>query len=198
MRSESSDRPATAGDDRETRDGGGNGNDGNDAGDRAEHGRVRMTERRGSHPRLVGVLRGAVRDMRVQLSVLNHQIGARAGVKDVDFDCLDLISIHGPVGPGALAKLAGLHPATMTGILDRLERGGWIARERDAIDRRAVVIRVLPDRNAEVLDLYDGMNSRFDEVCSEYDDDQLELIADFIDRVRRAGLEASGALSETP
>lgn len=161
---------------------------------------VRRVDAAASDPdarlRRVETLRDALRDVRVQLSVLNHQIGARSAVKDVDFDCLDLVSIHGPVSPGVLAKLAGSPPATMTGILDRLERGGWITRERDTSDRRAVVIRVLPDRNAEVLHLYEGMNSRFDEICSDYDDARLELIAGFLDRVRDAGFEASETLAD--
>ena len=48
------------------------------------------------------------------------------------------------------------HPATITGILDRLERGRWVARERDPTDRRAVVVRALRDRNAELFHLYSG------------------------------------------
>src|SRR4051794_6009156 len=72
---------------------------------------VRNSRSRDAHRR-DDRLRAAVRDVRVQLSVLNHRVAARAGVKDVDFDCLDLISIHGPISPGGLAKLAGLHPAT--------------------------------------------------------------------------------------
>ncbi|HVO40168.1 MAG TPA: MarR family transcriptional regulator [Spirochaetia bacterium] len=35
----------------------------------------------------------------------------------------------------------GLPPSTLTGILDRLTEGGWLAREADPEDRRAVVIR---------------------------------------------------------
>jgi DNA-binding MarR family transcriptional regulator len=35
------------------------------------------------------------------------------------------------LSPSVLARRAGLHPATMTGILDRLERGRWITRDRD-------------------------------------------------------------------
>lgn len=143
----------------------------------------------------VDALRSALRDARVQLSVLNHQVGARVGVKDVDFDCLDLISIHSPVSPSALAKLAGLHPATMTGILDRLERGGWIVRERETADRRAVVIRVLPDRNAEVLRLYSGMNARLDTICTDYDDSQLDAITAFLARVNQAGSAATAELA---
>lgn len=154
-----------------------------------------VINREGAASRRADPLRSALRDVRVQLSVLNHHVAARADVKDVDFDCLDLISIHGPLSPGALAKVAGLHPATLTGILDRLESGGWIARERDAADRRAVVIRVLPDRNAEVLALYAGMNRRLDGICAEYDDEQLELIAAFLRRVDEAGASATDELS---
>ena len=76
---------------------------------------------------------------RMQLSLLNLHVGAHLDLKDVDLNCLDLLASHGPLSPTALARRAGLHPATMTGILDRLERGGWVARERDPSDRRAVV-----------------------------------------------------------
>jgi hypothetical protein len=36
-------------------------------------------------------------------------------------------------------------------------RGGWIVRERDPSDRRAVVVRVVRDRFGELLGLYAGM-----------------------------------------
>lgn len=129
--------------------------------------------------------------------MLNRHIASRVEVRDTDFDCLDLISIHGPLGPSNLAKLAGVRPATMTGILDRLERGGWIVRDRDVVDRRAVLIRVLPDRNAEILELYSGINTRLDGICADYDDAQLDLIATFLRRVQDAGADATAALART-
>src|SRR4051794_9032420 len=93
-------------------------------------------------------IKDSLRAFGSQLALLNRQVGDRLAVKDSDFVCLDLIARFGPLGPSALARRAGIHPATMTGILDRLERGGWIARERDpsAADRRAVTVRALPAR----------------------------------------------------
>jgi hypothetical protein len=67
-------------------------------------------------------IKESLRELSIQLSLLNHQIGGRLRVKDADFDCLDLINRHGPMSPSALARRAGQHPATMTGVLDRLER----------------------------------------------------------------------------
>lgn len=145
--------------------------------------------------RLTTEIRGLLRNLRIQLALLNHQIGTRADLKDVDLDCLDLITLHGPLSPSALARRAGLHPATMTGILDRLERGLWVARERDPSDRRAVVIRALSERNADLMRLYSGMSSAMNKICAGYDDAELELIADFLRRTASAGGAASEELA---
>ena len=83
----------------------------------------------------------------------------------------------------------------MTGILDRLERGGWVARERDPNDRRAVVVRVRRDRGAELFRLYAGMNTSMDQICAGYSDDQLELLADFLRRTTDAGQAATDELA---
>ena len=48
--------------------------------------------------------------------------------------------------PAAVGKLS---PEDRTGILDRLERGGWVARDRDLADRRAVTVRALRGRGAD-------------------------------------------------
>jgi DNA-binding MarR family transcriptional regulator len=97
--------------------------------------------------------------------------------------------------PDALARRAGLHPATMTGILDRLERGGWAARDRDPSDRRGVVVRALRDRNVELLGLYSGMNRSMDQICAEYADSELELLATFLRRTAVAGRNATDQLA---
>jgi DNA-binding MarR family transcriptional regulator len=140
-------------------------------------------------------IRGGLRELGLQLSLLNRQVSGRVELKDVDLDCLDLISAHGPLSPSALAKRAGLHPATMTGILDRLEKGGWVARERDPNDRRAVQITALRERNRELLGHFAGMNASVERICSTYDDEQLEVIADFLEKVAEAGKGATQALA---
>src|ERR1700745_3505359 len=86
----------------------------------------------------------ALRDLRVELAVLNHRGGKRVELKDLDLDCLDVIARDGPISPSALADRVGVHLATMTGILNRLEEGGWITRDRSASDRRAVVVASVP------------------------------------------------------
>jgi DNA-binding MarR family transcriptional regulator len=136
-------------------------------------------------------VRESLRDLSVQMSLLIHRIGGRLDLKGTDLHCLDLIDRYGPLRPSALARLAGLHPATMTGIIDRLERGGWISRERDPADRRGVVVQSVRSRRADLLRLVSGMNAAVTQICSDYEDDELELIAGFLRRVADAGRAAA-------
>jgi DNA-binding MarR family transcriptional regulator len=85
----------------------------------------------------------------------------------------------------------------MTGILDRLQRGGWISRDRDpdATDRRAVAVRALPGRNADLFRIYSGMNSSMDQICAGYTEAELELVAGFLRRTTTAGHTATDELA---
>lgn len=145
--------------------------------------------------RLTSTIKESLRALSIQLALLNHQVGTRVNLRHVDLGCLDLVNRHGPLSPGALARRAGLHPATMTGILDRLERGGWVTRERDPSDRRAVVVRARRDRNTELFALYSGMNDLMDQLCAGYSEDELRLLADFVGRTTDAGRDATADLA---
>ena len=151
------------------------------------------------HGRLNRAVKESLRELGAQLSQLNHSVGTRLDLKAADLECLDLITRYGPLSPSALARRAGLHPATMTGILDRLERGGWIDRGRAPSDRRGVVVEAARGRGAEILRLYlvdSGMNTALDQICAEYDDTDLQLLADFLHRTADAALTAAERLAE--
>jgi DNA-binding MarR family transcriptional regulator len=155
--------------------------------------RTQEVRRRGQ---LTAAIRDGLRQLGIQLSLLNHHVGARLELKDVDLDCLDLIDRDGPLSPSELARRAGMHPATMTGILDRLERSGWVTRERDPDDRRAVRVRAPRKRNAELMRLYSGMSRSMNRILAGYDDSELELIADFLRRTADAGRSATDDLAD--
>jgi DNA-binding MarR family transcriptional regulator len=148
-----------------------------------------------SRQRSTAEIRDSIRALRIQLSLLNYRVGSQLELRDVDLDCFDILDAYGPLSPSALARRAGLHPATMTGILDRLERGGWTARERDPSDRRAVLVRAIRDRYAEVMRLYSGMNRSMNKLLAGYSDTELGLIADFLRRTVDAGRDATEELA---
>jgi hypothetical protein len=85
-----------------------------------------------------------------------------------------------PLTSARRAAQCGSHP---------LQRGGWVTRDRDldASDRRAVAVRALRDRNAELFRLYSGMNTSMGQICAGYADTELELLADFLRKTAGAG-----------
>ena len=149
------------------------------------------TERR----RTVVSIKASLRELNNQISLLNRQVSTKVELKDSDLEALDMISRVGPITPGAFARQAGLHPATVTGIVDRLERAGWIVREQDPTDRRGTLLRALPERAGELFQLYAGMNGSVDELCAGYDETELATIADFLARATSAADAARDELS---
>ncbi|SEG79824.1 DNA-binding transcriptional regulator, MarR family [Actinacidiphila yanglinensis] len=146
--------------------------------------------------RLTNRIKESVHDLNVQLTLLNHQVGAHLDLRDADLECLDLVSRYGPMGPTALARRAGLHPATLTGVLDRLERGGWVIRTPNPSDRRAILVQVIKEKETEIAYLLSGLSHAMDDVCAEYDDAELVMIADFLLRSTKAGRIATDELTE--
>lgn len=144
---------------------------------------------------LTRAIRDSLRDLTTQVGLLNQRVGDRLELRAGDLQCLDLIVRLGPLSPGALARRTAIHPATLTGILDRLERGGWVVRERDPSDRRGVVIRVVHDRTGDVVRLYAGMLSRLGQICASLDEEELEVVAQFLSRTAEAGRSAMDDLA---
>src|SRR5690349_6128631 len=76
-------------------------------------------------------------------TVLFHQaVAERLGIGSTDHKCLDIAaraSTDQPLTAGQLAELTGLTTGAITGVLDRLEKAGFIRREKHPHDRRQVV-----------------------------------------------------------
>lgn len=149
----------------------------------------------GARRQRYGEIKDALRDVRLQLTALNHQVSGRVEIRDTDLDCLDVIDRQGPQSPSALARGTGIHPATLTGILDRLERGGFVTRDRAPGDRRAVVIRSQRTRVAEMYRLYAGLNRAIDRVCDGYGEAELAVVAEFLRRMSEIGAAATAELA---
>jgi DNA-binding MarR family transcriptional regulator len=126
----------------------------------------------------------AVRNLIANAVLFNHQVAQRVGLGASDAQFMHLLQLHGPLTPGRLAELSGLTTGTVTGVIDRLEDAGFVRRERDASDRRKVIVTLDEEHLwREMAPLYAGQAESLARVAGGYDDDQLALIADFLERL---------------
>ena len=111
-----------------------------------------------------------------------------------DFECLDVLDWSGPIAAGDLARRVGLTSGAVTGVIDRLERSGWVRRTSDPTDRRRVIVEILPAppdaQRAEMFQLFMPLIQEIEEINERYDDDQLEAIAEWL-RLANEAVERS-------
>jgi hypothetical protein len=107
----------------------------------------------------------------------------------------------GPITAGRLAELTGLTTGAITGVLDRLERAGFVARDQDPSDRRRVVVRCTPERAPDVGPLFMPLRDGMIAFCERYTDAELRLILEFMqssEAVMRAHMQRLAQLASAP
>src|SRR6202171_2951495 len=89
--------------------------------------------------------------------IFGQTVANRAGISRSDLECLDFLNLEGRVTAGRLAEVTGLTTGAITGVVDRLEKAGFVRRERDDNDRRKVFIATNPANVAKVGRFYEHM-----------------------------------------
>lgn len=116
--------------------------------------------------------------------LLIHQaIADELGLGPTDLKCLDAARGERHLTAGRLAEITGLSTSATTAALDRLERRGFIQRERDEHDRRRVFVVSTGQHEAQTERLFAPLATETRALLDCYDDEQLQLIADFLERL---------------
>ena len=122
----------------------------------------------------------ALQDLRIELAIATSRVADRAGLRPADLDILDVVAHYGPVSPTRLAQRTGTHIATLTGVLARLKRDGWIQRRRDPRDGRASVIEADPRGVATLNALYAAANHELRDLAGTFDTAGAEAILGYL------------------
>ena len=112
---------------------------------------------------------------------------------------LDLLEREGPLTARQLSEMSGLAPASVTGLVDRLERKGFARRIPHPHDGRRVLIELHPERAARLKPLFADFLRSLDELYARYTDEQLATIAEFLTEcARRENAAADKLVPERP
>ncbi|MBS2029644.1 MAG: MarR family transcriptional regulator [Deltaproteobacteria bacterium] len=112
----------------------------------------------------------------------SQALADRLGVSLTDFKASSLLAGNGPMPAGRLAELTGLTTGAVTGVLDRLEKAGWLRRLKDPGDRRHVLVESLQEPAPRIHELLEPLRQAMKEVTAGYDEAQLELVVEFVTR----------------
>jgi DNA-binding MarR family transcriptional regulator len=109
---------------------------------------------------------------------------ARIGMTVTDLEVMDMLESGGPMTAGQLADLSGLTTGAITGMLNRLEESGLVLRERDPSDGRRVIVRLASSKEERhaIGPLFDALGNAWEELASQYDEDQLTFLLEFLKR----------------
>ena len=115
-------------------------------------------------------------------AIFTQGVAEGAGLAPIDMQCLAFLVEAGAVPSGRLADLTGLSAGATTRMVDRLAQAGYVRRLADPVDRRHVLVELVPERASVVAERVTALVRRLDAATSDTNDAQLRDIAAFLAR----------------
>jgi len=97
-----------------------------------------------------------------------------------DYKALELIMELEALPTGQLAHLLGISSGGTTALINRLEAGGYVIRDRHPLDRRVIVIRPVHTRCQAVEAILHQVSRDLADRTGRYDLEQLESVHEFL------------------
>lgn len=102
-----------------------------------------------------------------------------------------------PRSPADLADMAGVTRATMTGLIDTLEKDGLVRREADPGDRRAMLVHLTDAGLAFAQEILPGYFRRVTAIMARLSGDQKQSLLKLLTKVRLGIEDASQVETST-
>jgi DNA-binding MarR family transcriptional regulator len=115
---------------------------------------------------------------------LDQAVADHLGINRTDLRCLDVLLEAGTATAGQLGAKLALTTGSVTAMLDRLTRLGYLVRESDPTDRRKVIVRPTPRVEELAGQLYGPIAAEGATGLSRYTAEQLRLLVDYLRRGR--------------
>jgi len=140
-----------------------------------------------SRKELIDLLNQQSRELSNRTVLFHHWISELLGLNTIDHKCLDLIVRADSSITGAqLANITGLSSGAITGVIDRLEKAGYVVRERDKKDRRLVYIKpVMQKIEKDIGPIFESLQEIMTKIYSRYSDKELYSILDATTKINQ-------------
>lgn len=128
------------------------------------------------HENLRHSVGGALRSYQRSVDAFDEVVARFLGVNRTDLRALDVLLEQGQATPGYLADALGLTTGSITAMVDRLEKLGFVERRPDPSDRRRVAVRPTARLNALAERIYGPLAESGVRVLAGYSKRELELL----------------------
>ena len=121
------------------------------------------------------------RELSEAVVMFHEGVARKLGMTAAEWKCLDLLGRNGPFTAKRLAEVSGLTTGAITGIVDRLEKAGYVQRTDNPTDRRSVIIKALPrqDLVKTLTPIFTAHGQAMGELALHYDERERAVIQDF-------------------
>ncbi|GGI45318.1 putative HTH-type transcriptional regulator YcgE [Paenibacillus marchantiophytorum] len=123
-----------------------------------------------------------MRGLGTRTVLYQQNVAASLGLYNNDYISVDILREKGPITAGELSKLTGLATGSVTALIDRLEKNGYVRRENDPKDRRKVIIVPVYEYKEEVSSTYHPLHTEMIKLAASYTPEELEFITQFLDK----------------
>jgi DNA-binding MarR family transcriptional regulator len=117
-----------------------------------------------------------IRSMIQSNLMFKNAIASKMNLNITDTECLDFLVQTGSSTAGDLARVTGLTTGAVTSVIDRLEKGEFVKRERNPDDRRKVMVVLIPAKNKSMMNYYDQLNDEIHKSLSEFSKKELKIL----------------------
>jgi DNA-binding MarR family transcriptional regulator len=135
-----------------------------------------------------------VRALQTAVDALDEAVAEYLRINRTDLRCLDVLLQLGAATPGQLGTALGLTTGSVTAMLDRLERLGYLTRSPDPSDRRKLVVQPTPQIAEKAGGIYGPLAEAGGHSVARYTVAELELLLDFLRRSRELQEEHLGRI----
>jgi DNA-binding MarR family transcriptional regulator len=157
---------------------------------------VKMGEPEDERQRLVAELHAVGRRLSDAMVLFHFAASERLGLGPTDWKTLGMLEQDGPLTAGELVARTGLAPASVTGILNRLEAGGRPSRPGGAGASRRVVVelaeRAVPDEREAI---FGALIRNLEALYAGYSEEELAFLGRALGDMARIQAEATADLA---
>ncbi|WP_448625964.1 MarR family winged helix-turn-helix transcriptional regulator [Geodermatophilus sp. URMC 64] len=125
-----------------------------------------------------------LRRLTVELDAVGQRFADLHGLNRTDVRALvaimDAARAGRPMTAGGLGAAVELSSASVTALVDRLERVGHVRRVRDEADRRRVVLEMSPTAMAAGAEFFGGLQRDLVGAMAGYSDEELAVVRRFL------------------